>query len=74
MGTPGGFKLRHFVLGAILLIVGIWIAAHAILVALAAGDLTGYVLGRRSGRRRAVLDAAREILAERARDLGRLPL
>ncbi len=47
MGTPGGFKLRHFVLGAILLIVGIWIAAHAILVALAAGDLTGYVLGFR---------------------------
>ncbi len=46
-----------------------WIAAHVILVALTVGVLAGYVLGRR-----VVLDAVREIVAERARDIGRLPL
>jgi membrane protein DedA with SNARE-associated domain len=59
-------------MGIGLLVVMAWFGAHLALLALALGLGIGYLIGRHSGRRRAVLDEAREIVGERARSLARL--
>ncbi len=44
--------------------VAAWVFAHLALLALGGGLVIGYLVGRSSGRRKAVLDTAREILRE----------
>ncbi len=69
-----GLRARHVLAASVGLLVAAWVAAHIWLVVFLAGGIIGYLSGRRGGRRRAILDAARTIVAERARELGRLPL
>lgn len=62
--------VRHVAMGLGLLVVAAWVSAHLALLILGAGLMIGYGLGRISGRRRAALDAAKEIVTAHARTLG----
>lgn len=63
-------KIRHVAIGLGLLVVVAWVSAHLVLLALVLGLAIGYLTGRVSGRRKAVLDTAREMVTTRARTLG----
>jgi uncharacterized membrane-anchored protein YhcB (DUF1043 family) len=64
-------KLSRFTIGLGLLVVVGWLSAHLALIALLGGLAIGYLVGRFSGRRKAVVEAAREIVSAHARTLGR---
>lgn len=56
-------RIRHVAMGFGLLVVAAWVIAHLALLALGAGLAI-------SGRRKAILDTAREIVTAHARTLG----
>jgi len=61
---------RRVAMGLGLLVVAAWVSAHLVLLALGVGLVIGYLIGRGSGRRRAVLDTAQEVVISHARTLG----
>lgn len=63
-------RIRHVAIGFGLLVVAAWVSAHLVLLVLGAGLAIGYLIGRISGRRKAVLDTAKEIVTAHARTLG----
>jgi hypothetical protein len=63
-------NLRHVAMVLGLFVVIAWVSAHLVLLAPALGLGVGYFVGRASGRRKAVLDAAQEIVISHARTLG----
>jgi len=57
-------RLRHLIAGSVPLLGSAWTAGAPHPAASRQGGLAGYVIGRRSGRRREVPRAAREVVAE----------
>ena len=63
-------NLRHIAMGLGLLVVAAWVSTHLALLALVGGLAIGFLVGRSSGRRKAILDTAREVVVAHARTLG----
>lgn len=62
-------KLRHVAIGFGFLVALAWISTHLALIAFVGGVGVGYLVGRSAGQRKAVLQAAREIVTAHARTL-----